>query len=112
MIVLQPGTREYLGDWPVVLNDEVGDDVEAAGVIAQLAAVAAGTPGEGDWRPAVWILDTQPPENLVRSQDTYGAAGSGATVTLEPGVYRLWLRLQVGDEQPVLALGRLNVRAG
>lgn len=66
----------------------------------ELALVAEGNPAETDWHPASWATGTDPSGRYV----AYFEVGPDAdTVELAAGVYRMWARLTLPTETPVVA---------
>lgn len=87
MIRLEPGTREQLGDWPIVV-----DDTPNPTALALAIAVTPGDPEPGDWHAAQWDTDADGSFS-ARSSDTYGPVDSGADHELARGSYKVRVKV-------------------
>jgi hypothetical protein len=90
-------TREYLSE-PVTATDPA---VDLTTLPAWMATTISGhNPQNADWKVANWHTDAG--VTAVR-------ALLGDTLPLVPGLMTAWLKIDLGDEQPVRAFATLQV---
>lgn len=65
----------------------------------------AAQPAAGDWKAASWETTTAPP-TVHYARCLIGPAG---TVTLNPGIYTVWVQVTDSPEVPALPVGTIQV---
>lgn len=63
-------------------------------------------PAGADWVPATWLQDTTP--GTFIAECLVGPA-PGSAITLDPGIYTIWLKITDNPEVPVLQPGTLQI---
>lgn len=85
---------------PVKLTDPIDGAQDLTSTTVELALVLEGNPGDDDWFPAAWEAETDANGFYL----AYAEVGPNAdTIELEAGNYRIWVRVTLPTETPVIA---------
>lgn len=84
---------------PVYFKDADGAQDPTAGTVSMAFVTDGRDPTSGDWSAANWDTDADSTVFWV----------AGLADTLDPGVYGVWVKIELGGETVIKRAGRLTV---